>query len=66
MVDETTIKAYEVTELIADKLVKTCILPFLAQYKDTVFRILIEEETPESLEAIEKRLTEEYIPTSTH
>jgi hypothetical protein len=53
MPNNTTSKAHEVAELLTKKYYRGVLHPLLLKYKDTVYSILLEEETLESLEKLE-------------
>lgn len=53
MPNNTTSKAYEVADLLTKKYYKAIIHPLLLRYKDTLFSVLLEEETLESLMELE-------------
>jgi hypothetical protein len=56
MPNNTMSKANKVADLMTKKYYKTVIHPLLIKYKVTVLSVLLEEETPESLEELEKFL----------
>ena len=53
------IKALEVASLFVERYYREVIVPHLHTYKNTVFLLLKEEESPESLKELEKLLKKE-------